>query len=85
MFVVAVEDSTVLQIDYSTEPRLKQANHHFETFFRIGAERTAAYHQQRNRPGHGQTLRRRTGQSHHHRPQCRNHPNRRGRNWSRSH
>ncbi|GAB3588888.1 Crp/Fnr family transcriptional regulator [Hymenobacter daeguensis] len=47
MFVVAVEDSTVLQIDFATEQRLKQANHKFETFFRIGAERTAAYHQRR--------------------------------------
>jgi len=47
MFVVALEDSTVLQIDYETEQQLKASNHKFETFFRIGAERTAAYHQRR--------------------------------------
>ncbi|MDN5284879.1 MAG: putative transcriptional regulator, Crp/Fnr family [Mucilaginibacter sp.] len=47
MFVVALEDSLILQIDYETEQRLKQANHLFETFFRIGAERTAAFHQRR--------------------------------------
>lgn len=47
LFVVALEDSTLIQIDYVTEQRLKVANHTFETFFRIGAERTAAYHQRR--------------------------------------
>jgi CRP-like cAMP-binding protein len=47
MFVVALEDSLILQIDHETEQRLKQANHRFETFFRIGAERTAAFHQRR--------------------------------------
>ncbi|WP_158796920.1 Crp/Fnr family transcriptional regulator [Pedobacter sp. L105] len=47
MFVVAIEDSTVLQIEYENEQRLKQANHKFETFFRIAAERTAAFHQRR--------------------------------------
>ncbi|WP_221390908.1 Crp/Fnr family transcriptional regulator [Dyadobacter sp. NIV53] len=47
MFVEALEDSIVLQIDYETEQRLKQTSHKFETFFRIAAERTAAYHQRR--------------------------------------
>ncbi|QMW02249.1 Crp/Fnr family transcriptional regulator [Spirosoma foliorum] len=47
LFVVALEDSTLVQIDYENEQRLKAANHKFETFFRIGAERTAAYHQRR--------------------------------------
>ena len=47
MFVVALEDSSLLQIDYTTEQQLKKANHKFETFFRIIAERTAAYHQRR--------------------------------------
>ncbi len=47
MFVTALEDSVILQIDFETEQKLKQANHTFETFFRIGAERTAAYHQRR--------------------------------------
>ncbi|MCU7548247.1 Crp/Fnr family transcriptional regulator [Chitinophagaceae bacterium LB-8] len=43
MFVMALEDSIVLQIDFETEQKLKSANHKFETFFRILAERTAAY------------------------------------------
>jgi len=47
MFVVALEDSIVLQIDYQSEHELKLANHKFETFFRIRAERTAAFMQQR--------------------------------------
>jgi CRP-like cAMP-binding protein len=47
MFIVALEDSIILQIDYEAEQRIKLANHKFETFFRIGAERTAAYHQRR--------------------------------------
>lgn len=47
MFVVALEDSTVLQIDYKTEQQLKASNHKFETFFRTAAERTAAFHQRR--------------------------------------
>lgn len=47
MFIAALEDSTILQVEYETEQRLKQINHKFETFFRIGAERTAAYHQRR--------------------------------------
>jgi CRP-like cAMP-binding protein len=47
MFVVALEDSAILQISYENEQRLKQANHKFETFFRIRAERTAAFMQQR--------------------------------------
>lgn len=47
MFVVALEDSIILQIDYDTETKLKLSNHKFETFFRIRAERTAAFMQQR--------------------------------------
>jgi CRP-like cAMP-binding protein len=47
MFVVALEDSIILQIDHATEEELKSANHKFETFFRIRAERTAAFMQQR--------------------------------------
>jgi len=47
MFVVALEDSVVLQIGFEAEKLLKEANHKYETFFRIGAERTAAYHQRR--------------------------------------
>ena len=47
MFVVALEDSTILEISYDNEQILKQSNHKFETFFRIRAERTAAFMQQR--------------------------------------
>ncbi len=47
MFVVALEDSTILEISYEKEKALKQASHKFETFFRIRAERTAAFMQQR--------------------------------------
>jgi CRP-like cAMP-binding protein len=47
MFVVALEDSTILQIDHQSEQELKESNHKFETFFRIRAERTAAFMQQR--------------------------------------
>lgn len=47
MFVVALEDSTILEITYEKEQALKQSNHKFETFFRIRAERTAAFMQQR--------------------------------------
>ena len=47
MFVVALEDSVLLQIEYEKEQALKTSNHQFETFFRIRAERTAAFMQQR--------------------------------------
>jgi CRP-like cAMP-binding protein len=47
MFVVAVEDSVILQIDHQTEQQLKAGSHKFETFFRIMAERTAAFRQRR--------------------------------------
>lgn len=43
MFVMALEDSTILQIDYDTEQALKQSRHVFETYFRILAETTAAH------------------------------------------
>lgn len=43
MFVMALEDSIVLQIDYEAEQALKKARHVFETYFRILAEGTAAY------------------------------------------
>lgn len=47
MFVVALEDSVILQIDYATEQEIKQQNHHFETFFRTIAERGLAFQQRR--------------------------------------
>jgi CRP-like cAMP-binding protein len=47
MFVVALEDSLILQIDYEKEQELKSKNHKFETFFRIIAERGLASQQRR--------------------------------------
>lgn len=47
MFVEALENSTILQIEYEDEKQLKAANHKFETLFRIMAERSASYQQRR--------------------------------------
>ncbi len=47
MFVEALEDSVVLQIDHESEQKLKSANHKFETIFRIMAERSTAFMQRR--------------------------------------
>jgi CRP-like cAMP-binding protein len=47
MFVVALEDGIILQLSQENEQKLKLANPKFETFFRIMAERTAAYFQRR--------------------------------------
>lgn len=47
MYVVALEDSTVLQLDFATEQRLMQGNRRYETLFRLQAERAAAYYQRR--------------------------------------
>lgn len=47
MFVVALEDSTIMQIDYEKEKELKASHHKFETFFRIIAERGLAFYQRR--------------------------------------
>ena len=43
MFIVALEDSLILQISHEAESALKQQRYVFETFFRILAEGTAAY------------------------------------------
>jgi len=43
MFVMALEDSVVLQISYEAEQELKKHKHIYETFFRILAENTAAH------------------------------------------
>jgi CRP-like cAMP-binding protein len=47
MFVVALEDSTILQIGYEKEQELKRSNQKFETFFRIMAESSGAFFQRR--------------------------------------
>lgn len=47
MFVIALEDCVLLQISFEDEQKLKSINHKFETFFRIIAERAAAFMQRR--------------------------------------
>lgn len=47
MFVVALEDSILLQISFEDERKLKAMNYKFETFFRIIAERSTAFMQRR--------------------------------------
>lgn len=47
LFIVALEDSTILQIDFTKEEELKQSNHKFETFFRIMAEKGLAFEHRR--------------------------------------
>jgi CRP-like cAMP-binding protein len=43
MFVVALEDSVVLQIDHACEQKLKASNYKYETLFRMMAEKSAAF------------------------------------------
>ena len=47
LFIVALEDSTLLQISFEKEQELKKANHKFETFFRIMAEKGLAFEHRR--------------------------------------
>ncbi len=47
LFIVALEDSVILQLDYDKEQELKKANHQFETFFRIMAEKGLAFEHRR--------------------------------------
>lgn len=47
LFIIALEDSTLLQIEFSKEQELKKSNHKFETFFRIMAERGLAFEHRR--------------------------------------
>lgn len=47
MFVVALEDSIILELGYEKEKELKRSNHKFETFFRVMAERSGAFFQKR--------------------------------------
>lgn len=46
-FVVALEDSLVLQIEHDTEQQLKAASHELETLFRIMAEKSTAFYARR--------------------------------------
>tara|TARA_R110000796_G_scaffold104102_1_gene213763 strand:+ start:145217 stop:145816 length:600 start_codon:yes stop_codon:yes gene_type:complete len=45
MFVIALEDSTILRLSIEKEIELKKANHKFETIFRVMAERGLAFQQ----------------------------------------
>ncbi len=45
MFVMALEDSTIMRIDFETEQMLKAKNKNFETIFRTMAERGLAFWQ----------------------------------------
>jgi CRP-like cAMP-binding protein len=47
MFVVALEDSVLLQLDFENEQKLKSHSHKFETFFRTAAERGLTFLQRR--------------------------------------
>lgn len=47
LFIVALEDSLLLQIDFEQEQELKKSNHKFETFFRIMAEKGLAFEHRR--------------------------------------
>lgn len=47
LFIVALEDSTILQIEYEKEQELKENSHKFETFFRIIAEKGLAFEHRR--------------------------------------
>jgi CRP-like cAMP-binding protein len=47
MFVEALEDSVILQLDFKNEQLLKAHSHQFETFFRAVAERGLAFIQRR--------------------------------------
>lgn len=47
MFVMALEDSVVMQLAFEKEQALKMQNHKFEQIFRIMAERGLAFQQRR--------------------------------------
>ncbi|HMC01540.1 MAG TPA: Crp/Fnr family transcriptional regulator [Flavobacteriaceae bacterium] len=47
LFIVALEDSVILQLEYEREQELKASNHKFETFFRIMAEKGLAFEHRR--------------------------------------
>lgn len=47
MFVVALEDSVILQINYETEQKLKSSTYNFEKLFRLMAEKSAAFYSRR--------------------------------------
>jgi CRP-like cAMP-binding protein len=47
LFIIALEDSILLQLEFEKEQELKASNHKFETFFRIMAEKGLAFEHRR--------------------------------------
>jgi len=47
MFVVALEDSTIMQLPFEKEQELKKSNHSYEAFFRVRAEMSHTFQQKR--------------------------------------
>jgi CRP-like cAMP-binding protein len=47
MFIVAMEDSVILQLDYQAEQKLKASACNFERLFRMMAEKSAAFYARR--------------------------------------
>ena len=47
LFIIALEDSIILQLDFEKEQELKRSNHKFETIFRIMAEKGLAFEHRR--------------------------------------
>jgi CRP-like cAMP-binding protein len=47
LFIVALEDSLILQLDYEKEKMLKDMNHHYQTYFNIILEKCLAFMQKR--------------------------------------
>jgi CRP-like cAMP-binding protein len=47
MFIVALEDSVILQIGYEAEQKLKSSAYNFEKLFRLMAEKSAAFYSRR--------------------------------------
>jgi CRP-like cAMP-binding protein len=47
MFIVALEDSVILQINYEAEQQLKASTHNLEKLFRLMAEKSAAFYSRR--------------------------------------
>lgn len=47
MFIVALEDSVILQINHEAEQKLKASTHNLEKLFRLMAEKSAAFYSRR--------------------------------------
>lgn len=47
MFIVALEDSLILQLDYEKEKLLKEVNPHYQTYFNVILEKCLAFMQKR--------------------------------------